>query len=335
MSAEKKPVVAITIGDPAGIGPEITVATMMDKSVYDECKPFLIGSVPIISRAMKIMGCDFAIHKIAHPQEARFSWGTLDVLETGDYDCDSIEWGKVQKLAGQMSLDYVMKSIELGKAGLIDVVSTAPIHKEAIKLAGCKLPGHTEIYQVETQSDYGLTMFHVHNLRVFFVSRHMALKAACDYANKARVLACVQQIHHEFTALNIKNPRIAVAALNPHGSDNGLFGHEEADNLIPAVKAAQEMGINAIGPVPADSVFHLGKQGRYDAILSLYHDQGHIACKTLDFERSITITFGLPFVRSSVDHGTAFDIAGTGKAGTVSMLESTLVAARYWKMKHQ
>ena len=120
MSAEKKPVVAITIGDPAGIGPEITVATMMDKSVYDECKPFLIGSVPIISRAMKIMGCDFAIHKIAHPQEARFSWGTLDVLETGDYDCDSIEWGKVQKLAGQMSLDYVMKSIELGKAGLIE-----------------------------------------------------------------------------------------------------------------------------------------------------------------------------------------------------------------------
>lgn len=131
---------AITIGDPAGIGPEITVATMMDKSVYDECKPFLIGSVPIISRAMKIMGCDFAIHKIAHPQDVCFSWGTLDVLETGDYDCDSIEWGKVQKLAGQMSLDYVMKSIELGKAGLIDVVSTAPIHKEAIKLAGCS-PG--------------------------------------------------------------------------------------------------------------------------------------------------------------------------------------------------
>ncbi len=182
-----------------------------------------------------------------------------------------------------MSLDYVMKSIELGMAGLIDVVSTAPIHKEAIKLAGCKLPGHTEIYQVETKSDYGLTMFHVHNLRVFFVSRHMALKAACDYANKERVLACVQQIHHEFSELNIRNPRIAVAALNPHGSDNGLFGHEEADNLIPAVKAAQELGINAIGPVPADSVFHLGKQGRYDAILSLYHDQGHIACKTLDF----------------------------------------------------
>lgn len=335
MSSQKKPVVAVTIGDPAGIGPEITVATLMDKEVYQQCRPFLIGSVPIVSKAMRVMGCDFAINKITHPCEARYAWGTLDILETGEYDCDSIEWGRVQKLAGQMSLDYVMKSIELGMAGLIDVVSTAPIHKEAIKLAGCQLPGHTEIYQVETHADYGLTMFHVHNLRVFFVSRHMALKKACDYANKERVLACVQQIHHEFSALNINNPRIAVAALNPHASDNGLFGHEEADNLIPAVKAAQALGINAMGPVPADSVFHLGKQGRYDAILSLYHDQGHIACKTLDFERSITITFGLPFVRSSVDHGTAFDIAGSGKAGTVSMREATLVAASYWQMKHQ
>lgn len=257
------------------------------------------------------------------------------MLETGDYDCDSVEWGKVQKLAGQMSLDYVKRSIELGMSKAVDVVSTAPIHKEAIKLAGCKLPYHTEIFQVETGSDYGLTMFHVQNLRVFFVSRHMALKDACDYANKERVLSCVQQIHKEFTALNIENPRIAVAALNPHGSDNGLFGHEEKDNLIPAVEAAREMGINAIGPVPADSVFHLGKLGKYDAILSLYHDQGHIACKTLDFERSVTITFGLPFMRSSVDHGTAFDIAGTGKAGVVSMLESTLVSARYWKMQNQ
>lgn len=335
MSVEKKPVVALTIGDPAGIGPEISVATMMNQEVYNECNPFLIGSIPIIQRAMAIKNCSFAINPISHPSEAKFTWGTIDVLETGDYDCDSVEWGKVQKLAGQMSLDYVKRSIELGMSKAVDVVSTAPIHKEAIKLAGCKLPYHTEIFQVETGSDYGLTMFHVQNLRVFFVSRHMALKDACDYANKERVLSCVQQIHKEFTALNIENPRIAVAALNPHGSDNGLFGHEEKDNLIPAVEAAREMGINAIGPVPADSVFHLGKLGKYDAILSLYHDQGHIACKTLDFERSVTITFGLPFMRSSVDHGTAFDIAGTGKAGVVSMLESTLVSARYWKMQNQ
>ena len=334
MSKPKSPVVAITIGDPAGIGPEISVATVQEKEVYDECKPFLIGSIPIIERAMKIRNCDFQINKITKPSEAKYEFGTIDVLEPANYDCDSIEWGKVQKLAGQMSYDYVIKSIELGMNKEIDVVSTAPIHKEAIKLVGCKHPGHTEIYQHETNSDYGLTMFHTRNLRVFFVSRHMAVKDACDYATKERVLDCVEQIHKEFTALNIQNPRIAVAALNPHGSDNGLFGHEEKDNLIPAVQAAKEKGINAIGPVPADSVFHLGKLGKYDAILSLYHDQGHIACKTLDFERSITITFGLPFMRSSVDHGTAFDIAGTGKAGSISMIESTLRAAQYWKMKN-
>ena len=211
MSTAKKPVVALAIGDPAGIGPESSIATMMDKEVYEECRPFLIGSVPIVRRAMAIKNCDFSLNVITSPAEAKFTWGTLDVLETGDYDCDSIEWGKVQQLAGKMSLDYVMKSIELGMAVDIDVVSTAPIHKEAIKLAGCKLPGHTEIYQVETDSDYGLTMFHLQKLRVFFVSRHIALKEACDYANKERVLACVQQIHHEFSALNIHNPRIAVA----------------------------------------------------------------------------------------------------------------------------
>lgn len=334
MSQHRLPIVALTIGDPAGIGPEISVETLQQQEIYQACKPFLIGSVAIIKRAMDIKNCDFKINKISKPSEGEFKFGTIDVLEPKQYDCDSIEWGKVQKLAGIMSYDYVLKSIELGLNKEIDVVSTAPIHKEAIKLAGCQQAGHTEIYQDETNSDYGLTMFHVRNLRVFFVSRHMALKDACDYANKERVLDCVKQIHHEFTALNFKDPRIAVAALNPHGSDNGLFGHEEKDNLIPAVKAAQELGINAIGPIPADSVFHLGLQGRYDAILSLYHDQGHIACKTLDFERSVTITFGLPFMRSSVDHGTAFDIAGKGIAGSVSMIESTLVAANYWKMKH-
>ncbi|MEH7416645.1 4-hydroxythreonine-4-phosphate dehydrogenase PdxA [Neobacillus drentensis] len=333
MSNTKKPVVAITIGDPAGIGPEITVDTMMDEKVYQECKPFLIGSVDIVKRAMEVKNCNFAVNKINKPSEGKFQYGTIDILETGEYDCASIEYGKVQELAGKMSYDYVKKSIELGINNEIDVVSTAPIHKEAIKLAGCPQPGHTEIYGELTNSDYALTMFNCHNLKVFFVSRHKALKEACDYATKERVLDCVEQIHNELTGIGLKQPKIAVAALNPHASDNGLFGTEEADNLIPAVKAAQELGINAVGPVPADSIFFLGLKGNYDAILSLYHDQGHIACKTYDFERSITITWGLPFMRSSVDHGTAFDIAGKGIAGSISMIEATLVAVDYWKMK--
>jgi 4-hydroxythreonine-4-phosphate dehydrogenase len=328
---EFKAVTAMTMGDPAGIGPEIVIKSLLNEELYEVCKPFVIGSVKILEKTIDGLKAHLKINKINHPSEAKFTYGVIDVLETGDYDCNSIAVGKVQKLAGQMSYDYITKSIELGLKGEVDAVSTAPIHKEAIKLIGVKEPGHTEIYENLTNAEYALTMFSVRNLRVFFVSRHMALKDACDYANKERVLEFIVNIDKELKKLNIKQPKIAVAALNPHGSDNGLFGHEEIEQLIPAVKAAKELGIDAVGPVPADSVFHLGLQGRYDAILSLYHDQGHIACKTLDFERSITLTLGLPFIRSSVDHGTAMDIAGKGIAGAVSMFESTKVAAEYAK----
>ncbi|QIM69762.1 4-hydroxythreonine-4-phosphate dehydrogenase PdxA [Basfia succiniciproducens] len=325
----KKPVIALTMGDPAGIGPEITVDTMLSEEIHNVCKPFVIGSIPILERAAKVRGVSIKFNKIQDPSEAKYELGTFDVLETGNYDTDAIKWGEVQKLAGQMSYDWVLKSIELGMAKKIDAVSTAPIHKIAIKLAGVKEPGHTEIYQNETHSEYGLTMFSCHKLRVFFVSRHMSVIDACKYATKERVLQDVRNIDKELRNIGIENPFIAVAALNPHGGDNGLFGREEIDELIPAVEAAKAEGINATGPVPADSVFHIGKSGKYDAILSLYHDQGHIACKTLDFEKSVTITFGLPFMRSSVDHGTAFDIAGKNIANGVSMIESTKVLAEY------
>ena len=170
---------------------------------------------------------------------------------------------------------------------------------------------------------------------MFFVSRHMSLVDACGYATKERVLEFVENIDKELRKTGIMEPLIAVAALNPHGGDNGLFGTEEIEQLIPAVEAARAEGINAVGPVPADSVFHIGKSGKYDAILSLYHDQGHIACKTLDFEKSVTLTFGLPFIRSSVDHGTAFDIAGKGIAGSISLIESTRVVAEYAALMHK
>lgn len=219
-------------------------------------------------------------------------------------------------------------------AGELPLLLPAHILRAQPDQALVDLPGHTEIYQHATNSPYALTMFSCHKLRVFFVSRHMSVVDACRYATKERVLEDVINIDKELRKIGIENPLIAVAALNPHGGDNGLFGTEEIDELIPAVKAAQEKGINAVGPCPADSVFHIGKSGKYDAILSLYHDQGHIACKTLDFEKSVTLTFGLPFIRSSVDHGTAFDIAGKGIAGAVSMIESTKVVSEYAAMQH-
>lgn len=309
--------------------------TMLEKEIHECCRPFVIGSVAIMERAAKILGKELRYNRIQDPEEAKFEYGTVDIIETGEYDTDSIEWGKVQALAGQMAIDWIMKSIELGMAKKIDAVSTAPIHKGAIKLVDIQEPGHTEIYQHATNSPYALTMFSCHKLRVFFVSRHMSLVDACHYATKEVVLENVINIDKELRKVGIENPLIAVAGLNPHNGDNGLFGREEIDELEPAVKAAQEMGINAVGPCPADSVFHIGKSGKYDAILSLYHDQGHIACKTLDFEKSVTLTFGLPFIRSSVDHGTAFDIAGKGIAGAVSLIESTKVVSEYATLQHE
>lgn len=329
-----KPITAITMGDPSGIGPEICVGTMLEPEIHQICRPFIIGSIAILERASKVLNKELKYHKISDPSEANYEFGIVDVLETGDYDTDSIVWGEVQELSGRMSVDFIMKSIELGMTKKVDAVSTAPIHKRAIKLVGISQPGHTEMYQDFTNSPYALTMFSCHKLRVFFVSRHMSLVDACSYATKDRVLADVINIDKELRKVGLQNPLIAVAALNPHGGDNGLFGTEEITNLIPAVETAKEMGINCTGPVPADSVFHIGKSGKYAAILSLYHDQGHIACKTLDFEKSVTLTFGLPFIRSSVDHGTAFDIAGKGIAGCVSMIESTKVVSEYAAMMH-
>lgn len=329
----RKPIIAITMGDPAGIGPETCISTILDERVHNSCKPFIIGSVGVLKKASKNLNKKFEINLVKEVSDCKFKIGTIDIMETKDYDISSLEWGKVQKDAGQMSIDWIQKSIDLGINGDIDGVSTTPINKEAIKLAGIKEPGHTEYYQTKTNSDYALTMFSCHKLRVFFVSRHMSLIDACKYATKERILEDLKNIDFELKNIGIDNPYIAVAGLNPHNGDNGLFGREEIDELEPAVNEAKKLGINAVGPLPADSIFHIGKSGKFDAILSLYHDQGHIACKTLDFEKSVTLTFGLPFIRGSVDHGTAFDIAGTGKANPISLIESTCVIAEYASKK--
>ena len=243
----------------------------------------------------------------------------------------------MQSDAALRAYSYLEKSIELGLAGRLDAVSTAPIHKVALKEAGVDHIGHTEIFEALTNSPYALTMFNVHKLRVFFLTRHVSVRKACDQITKERTLAYLKDIDREMRTYGFDNPSIAVAALNPHGGDGGLFGTEEIEHLIPAVEEAKAMGINARGPLPGDSIFAFALDGQHDCILSLYHDQGHIACKTLDFEKAVTITMGLPFMRSSVDHGTAFDIAGKGIANGGSMVESTRVAAYYagLKMAHE
>ncbi|EFV00901.1 4-hydroxythreonine-4-phosphate dehydrogenase [Pseudoramibacter alactolyticus ATCC 23263] len=334
METQFKPVMAITMGDPVGIGPETVIGTMVDHDIHVCCRPFVIGSAAVLEKAAAVLGRSVQFRRISDPGEAEYTFGVIDVIETGDYDTDTLQWGMVQPLAGQMAIDFIMKSIELGMAGKVDAVSTAPINKQAIKLVGVKEPGHTEIYQNATHSPYALTMFSCHKLRVFFVSRHMSLIDAVHFATKDVVLDYIRNIDKELRGVGIDCPLIAVAGINPHNGDNGLFGREEIDEIGPAVEAAKAEGINAVGPIPADSIFNIGKSGKFDAILSEYHDQGHIACKTLDFEKSVTITWGLPFIRGSVDHGTAFDIAGKGIANCVSLIESTKVCAEYAIRKH-
>lgn len=324
---------AITLGDPAGIGPETVVQTMQSEEIYRLCHPFLIGHRDSFEEAMRVLHADdLDIHMIDDPSQALYEYGTVDLLQTDAANDAKIEYGYPQRDAALRAYSYITKSIELGLEGKIDAVSTAAINKAALKMADVPYIGHTEIYQALTKSPYALTMFNVHKLRVFFVSRHVALREACDLANHDRILDFLKNIDTEFRKLGFVHPTIGVAALNPHVGEGGMFGTEEITDIGPAVRDAQAMGIAAEGPLSADAIFALNLDGHNDCILSMYHDQGHIACKTLDFEHAVTITLGLPFMRSSVDHGTAFDIAGKGQAQGRSMIEATRVAAVYAQM---
>ncbi|MDK8781770.1 4-hydroxythreonine-4-phosphate dehydrogenase PdxA [Actinotignum timonense] len=326
---DRRPITAITLGDPAGVGPEIVVGTVCDPSVYECARPFVIGNRKALERAAKMAGKELVINEISEPEEAKFEFGIVDLLDTGVHSDADIEFGKIQREAQLQAYSYLEKAIELGNQGRLHAVSTAPTHKEGMMEAGVRYPGQTEIFQNLTHSKYALTMFHVHKLRVFFLSRHVSLRDAVDFVTKEHVLDFLRNIHEEFERIGFDNPSIAVAGLNPHNGDNGMFGREEIEELEPAVVAARAEGIRARGPFPGDSIFAFSLDGRHDAILSLYHDQGHIACKTLDFEKAITLTLGLPFMRSSVDHGTAYDIAGKGVANTGSMVEATRVCAEF------
>lgn len=337
MKEKYKPVIGITIGDPAGIGPEIILRALKSESIYELCRPFVIGSTEVLERAAReALGEErLKTAVITKPKEAEYDCKVVNVVQTGEYDCDSLMWGKEQKLAGQIAVDAVYKSIEMGMAGELDAVTTAPINKVAIKMAGVRQAGHTEIYLDGTKSEYVLTMFDCFGMRVFHLSRHISLRNAIDYATKEHVLADVERIDFQLRKLGIGSPKIAVAGINPHCGEGGLFGDEEIREIGPAVEAAKKEGICAVGPVPPDTLFSRGRKGEFDAILAMYHDQGHMPCKTLDLERSVSVTLGLPFIRCSVDHGTAFDIAGKGIATDVSMTAAIEATIKYAKAMHK
>lgn len=329
MTNQLRSIIGIPMGDPAGIGPEITVKSLDKPEIYEVCKPVVIGHSEVLRKALAVTNTKLEINEITDPAEGKFKHGIIDVISLENLDVSTLEWGVVQAQAGQAAFEYIEKSVSLANEGKVAAIATTPINKESLKAANVPFIGHTEILAELTNSEDPLTMFEVRSMRIFFLTRHLSVKDAIAEMTKERVSDYLVRCEAALKQLGVEKPLIAVAALNPHGGENGLFGREEMDEIKPGIDAAVEKGINAVGPVPADSVFHKAILGKYDAVLSLYHDQGHIAAKMADFERTISITNGLPFLRTSVDHGTAFDIAGQNIASSVSMEECIKLAAKY------
>lgn len=320
--------IAIPMGDPAGVGPEIVVKTAVSKEILDLCDLVVVGDKNVLEKAIEICQVDLKIHTIKNVEEGKYEKGILNVIDLENVDMNTLEYGQIQGMCGKAAFEYIKKCVELAMEHKVDAIATTPINKESLKAGNVNYIGHTEILGDLSNSRDPLTMFEVDNMRVFFLTRHMSLRRACDAITKERVLEYIERCTKALKQLGVSG-KMAVAGLNPHSGEHGLFGDEEVKEITPAIEEAQKLGYDVVGPVGADSVFHQALQGRYAAVLSLYHDQGHIATKTYDFERTIAITLDMPFLRTSVDHGTAFDIAGKGIVSAVSMIEAVKLAAKY------
>lgn len=342
----EKPIVGITMGDPAGNGPEITVKALAQAGLYDRCRPIVIGDAMMIEQATHFVGRpDLKIHCCEKVGDARFMPGTIDVLHLELIaDVKSFPIGQVSIEGGNAAFQCVRKVIELALAGEVDATCTNALNKEAMNKAlefyrGEKsdghthFDGHTEIYATYTNTKKYTMMLAHHDLRVVHVSTHVSLREACDRVKKARVLEVIQIAHQACRDMGIGAPKVAVAGLNPHCGENGLFGTEEIEEIKPAIEAARGMGIDAIGPIPPDSVFSEALGGMYDIVVCMYHDQGHIPLKTVGFVydrekqawkavEGVNITLGLPIIRTSVDHGTAFGLAGKGTSNELSLVNA-------------
>lgn len=326
-----KKIIGITMGDPAGIGPEISIKAFEKKSLYEKCNPLLIGDKSVVESYLeKFPEFNIKVNAISTPEDGLYEWGTMDVIDLASVDAKKLPIGEVSKEAGNAAYLYVEKVIELALEGKVDATVTNPLNKEALNSAGHHFAGHTEIYGELTKTDKFSMMLADGDLRVVHVSTHVSLRQACDLVKKERVLDVIKIAHQACVKLGIENPRIAVAGLNPHCGENGLFGTEEIDEIIPAIEVAKSEGINAIGPLPADTVFSKARGGMYDIVVVMYHDQGHIPLKLLGFVydkelnkwkevSGVNITLGLPIIRTSVDHGTAFDQAGSMTASEISL----------------
>jgi 4-phospho-D-threonate 3-dehydrogenase / 4-phospho-D-erythronate 3-dehydrogenase len=322
------PILAVTMGDPVGIGPEIVARTFATAAAEVSARGLVVGDPAVLRRAIAACELDLEVRGIDAVGAARFDPGVVDVLDTGAL-VEELPWGVVDARAGRSAVAAIERATRAALDGEVGAIVTGPINKEAIWAAGSEHLGHTEMLGALTGSSTPATMFVVRELQIFFTTRHMALREAIEGITRRSVLEAIESSWTALQVYGYDEPRLAVAALNPHGGEGGNFGTEEIEHIAPACEDAREAGMAVIGPVPADSVFHQGLEGRFDGVLSHFHDQGHIAAKTFDFAETVSVTVGIPIVRTSVDHGTAFDIAGTGKASADTMIAAYRAGARF------
>lgn len=317
------------MGDPAGIGPEVIAKAMASRTVRQLCRPIVIGSLPVMERVIKSLGLKLQTVRVAGHEAVPTRPGTVAVLDPLESPLGKFTPGVAAAETGAASVAFIKKGVELAQLGCIDGIVTAPINKEAINLAGCQYPGHTELLADLTQAKESGMMIVGGPLRIMFVTTHVAIKLLSSLLTQAKVEQGIRLAHLALTELfGIKRPRIGVAALNPHAGEHGLFGDEEARVILPASRAAQAQGICASDPLPADTLFGKAVKGQYDGIVAMYHDQGLIPLKLVAFGTCVNLTVGLPIIRTSVDHGTAFDIVGKGIADPGSLLEAIKLAAK-------
>ncbi|MCJ7629618.1 MAG: 4-hydroxythreonine-4-phosphate dehydrogenase PdxA [Longimicrobiales bacterium] len=322
-----RPIIAITIGDPAGVGPETVIKALAVEEIHRACRPLVFGDLAVLERSLKIVGSSLTFREFTAPAEGAES-GVIPVVDLRSGG-ETAPLGQVSPAGGVASFSAIRHAVEFCQRGDATAMVTGPINKESLREADVPYLDHTAALEGLTGSTSALTMFMTGTLRVFFMTRHLPFREIAQHVTKQNVISYTRKCDYQMLRLGFPQPKLAVAALNPHNGEHGMFGDEEIREIMPAVEQLRSQGLDVHGPVPADAVFHLAKEGVFDAVISLYHDQGHIATKTLDFYRTVSLTLGLPFLRTSVDHGTAFDIAGTGKASEVSMVEAILTAAAY------
>jgi len=323
-----RPIIALTVGDPAGIGPEIVIKALSDPEMYESMRPLVFADRAVLVQTLEMLNQSMELHEVQAPGEGYYRPGCVDFIDAGVLQAP-VAYGEISAAGGKAAYTYLDQAIDAALAGEVDALATAPLNKESLQAAKLPYIDHTAVLKARAAVHEPMTLFLVKNLKIFFLTRHVSFRAIPEEITPALLQRTLPLCDLYLRQLGIEAPTLAVAALNPHGGEQGLFGHEEVEILAPAVAEAQTQGLRVTGPVPADAVFHQALEGRYDGVLSLYHDQGHIAAKTLDFHGTVSLTMGLKFLRTSVDHGTAFDIAGRGIADPRGMVEAMRAAARY------